>query len=94
MIKQLESSGGTEELHCDTLQNPIRVMQAEHETVLTLFERMRATTRNFNVPEDGCESYRLLFTGLDELEIDTLLHIQKENEILFPQALAYGEDTN
>ncbi len=92
MIKQLESSGGTTELHCGTLENPIRVMQAEHERVLTLFEKIRATTRNFMMPEDGCESYRLLLTGMDELEIDTLLHIQKENEILFPQVLALRGD--
>ena len=91
MIKQLESSGGTAEMHCGTLQSPIRVMLAEHEQTLTLFQRIRATTRNFQVPEDGCESYRLLFTGLDELEMDTLLHIQKENEILFPQVLALEE---
>jgi regulator of cell morphogenesis and NO signaling len=93
MIKQLESSGGTAELQCGPLQNPIRVMQMEHEQVLTLFQRIRATTQNFRMPEDGCESYRLLLTGLDELELDTLLHIQKENEILFPQVLALQEGT-
>ena len=84
MIKQLGSSDGNAKL---PLQNPIRAIQAENQQVLTLFERIRATTRNFQVPEDGCESYRLLFTGLDELEIDTLLHFQKENDILFPQVL-------
>ena len=94
MIKQIESSGGTAELHCGTLQNPIRVMLAEHEQVGTLFERIRATTRNFAMPKDGCQSYQLLLTGLDELEVDTLLHIQKENEILFPQVLAYAENMN
>jgi regulator of cell morphogenesis and NO signaling len=94
MIKQLESSGGTAELNCGPLQNPIRVMLAEHERVLTLFERIRATTRNFEMPEDGCESYRLLLTGLDELEMDTLLHIQKENDILFPQVLTMQESGN
>ncbi len=92
MIKQIESSGGTAEFHCGTLQNPIRVMKAEHERVGMLFERIRATTRNFAMPEDGCQSYQLLLTGLDELEMDTLLHIQKENEILFPQVLAYEEN--
>lgn len=94
MIKQLESSGENADLNCGPLQNPIRVMLAEHERVLNLFQRIRATTRNFQMPEDGCESYRLLLTGLDELEIDTLLHIQKENEILFPQVLALQEDGN
>ena len=65
----------------------------EHEQVLTLFEKMRAVTGNFKMPEDGCESYRLLLTGLDELEMDTRLHIQKENEVLFPQVLALKEDS-
>lgn len=94
MIKQVESSGGTAELHCGTLQNPIRVMLAEHEQALTLFEKIRAVTGNFKMPEDGYESYRRLLTGLDELEMDTRLHIQKENEILFPQVLAFEESMN
>ena len=94
MIKVLETSGGNADFHCGSVLNPIRVMQAEHEQTLTLFERIRATTRNFAMPEDGCQSYQLLLTGLDELEIDTLLHIQKENEILFPQVLAYEENMN
>ena len=46
------------------------------------------------MPEDGCQSYQLLLTGLDELEMDTRLHIQKENEILFPQVLAFEENMN
>ncbi len=94
MIRQLESNGGTADLHCGPLQNPINVMQAEHEQVSTLFERIRATTLNFKIPEDACESYRGLYNGLDELEVDTLLHIQKENEILFPQVLALQEKAN
>jgi regulator of cell morphogenesis and NO signaling len=94
MIKQLESSGGSADLHCGPLQNPIRVMLVEHEQAGTLFEKIRATTQNFRMPEDGCKSYRLLLKGLDELEMDTRLHIQKENEILFPQVLAMQEDSN
>jgi regulator of cell morphogenesis and NO signaling len=94
MIKEIETSSGTAEFHCGSVQSPIRVMQAEHEQALTLFEKIRATTQNFKMPEDGCESYRLLLIGLDELETDTRLHIQKENEILFPQVLAYEENTN
>jgi regulator of cell morphogenesis and NO signaling len=88
MIKQIDSSDGATEPNLETLQNPIRVLLEENERILSLFERMRATTRNFNVPEDGCESYRLLYTGLDEIEIDTLSHFQKEKDILFPQVLA------
>ena len=92
IIKVLESTAGQADFHCGSVLNPIRVMQAEHDRATTLFEKIRAITGNFKVPEDGCNSYRLLYTGLDELETDTLLHIKKENEILFPQVLAYEED--
>ncbi len=92
IIKVLETSGGNAEFHCGSVQNPIRVMQMEHEQALTLFDKIRETTRNHAVPEDGCESYRLLMAGLQELEADTRLHIRKENEILFPQILALEED--
>ncbi len=92
IIKVLETSGGNADFHCGSVLNPIRVMQAEHEQALTLFEKIRATTQNFKMPEDGCGSYRLLLTGLEELETDTRLHIQKENEILLPQVLALQED--
>lgn len=92
MIKEMEASGGSAELHCGSLQNPIRVMQMEHEQAGTLLDKIQETTQNYSVPEDGCGSYRLLMEGLQELAADTRLHIQKENEILFPQVLALQEN--
>jgi len=83
MIKEMEASGGLAEFHCGSLRNLIRVMQMEHEQVGALLDNIRETTHNYTVPEDGCGSYRLLMEGLQELEADTRLHIQKENEILF-----------
>ena len=92
IIKVLETSGGNADFHCGSVLNPIRVMQAEHEHAGTLFDNIRETTQNYTTPEDGCGSYRLLMKGLQELEADTRLHIRKENEILFPQVLAYEEN--
>ena len=92
IIKVLESSAGQADFHCGSVLNPIRVMQAEHEHTQMLFEKIRGITGNFKLPEDACESYRQLFAGLDELETDTRLHIRKENEILFPQVMAFEED--
>lgn len=83
MIKEMEASGGLAEFHCGSLRNLIRVMQMEHEQVGALLDNIRETTHNYTVPEDGCGSYRLLMESLQELEADTRLHIQKENEILF-----------
>lgn len=93
MILQMKSSGETADSKIETLHSMIHDLRAEHKQALSLFERIRATTKNFRMPEDGCESYRLLLTGLDELELDTLLHFQKKNEILFPKTLAMSKNT-
>lgn len=70
------------------VNNPIRVMEAEHDSAGRDFERMRALTNDFTPPEDGCNSYRALFAGLEEMELDLFSHIHKENNILFPRAIA------
>ena len=93
MIREMEASGGTAEFHCGSVQSPIRVMQMEHEQAEALFDQIRETTGNYAVPEDGCQSYRLLMVGLQELETDTRLHIRKENELLVPQVLALEKES-
>jgi iron-sulfur cluster repair protein YtfE (RIC family) len=40
---------------------------------------------------DGCASYRSLYERLAALELDTHLHIHKENHVLFPAALRLAE---
>jgi regulator of cell morphogenesis and NO signaling len=69
-----------------SIDNPIRVMTAEHETVGHLLRRLRAATDGYLVPSDGCASYELLYQRLGALEADTHLHVFKENSVLFPLA--------
>ncbi len=66
---------------------PIAVMEAEHDEAGRDLARLRDLTRGFQVPEDACTSYRLLLSGLADLERDTHTHIHKENNILFPRVL-------
>jgi regulator of cell morphogenesis and NO signaling len=70
------------------VQQPIRVMLAEHDRAGELLERLRAATSSFAVPDDACASYRSLYERLEALELDTHLHVHKENHALFPAALA------
>ena len=74
-----------------SVENPIRVMTAEHERAGELLERLRRTTRSYVVPDDGCNSYRSLYERLEAVEFDTHLHIHKENHTLFPGAVALFE---
>lgn len=88
MIRELGSATEAPSFHCGTLQNPIAVMAAEHDSVGELLARLRRLTSGYTVPTDGCASYQALYSGLAELEADTHLHVHKENNELFPQAIA------
>jgi regulator of cell morphogenesis and NO signaling len=86
LIKQLEAARAPFPMHCGTVENPIRVMEHEHETVGSALSRIRELTSNYHAPADGCASFRALYEGLARLESDLHLHIHKENNILFPRA--------
>jgi regulator of cell morphogenesis and NO signaling len=87
MIRKLEEATGLPQFHCGSIRNPIRVMLMEHEQAGELLTSLEEITQGYQVPEDGCESYRSLYQGLKEFDKDTREHIQKENEKLFPQVL-------
>ena len=86
LIKQLELAQALFPIHCGTVENPIRVMEHEHETVGTALQRIRELTGNYQAPADGCASFKALYDGLARLETDLHHHIHKENNILFPRA--------
>ncbi len=70
-----------------TIQNPIRMMNMEHEVAGDLLKAIRKFANDFVPPEDGCPSYKALYFGLEELEKDLHRHIHLENNILFPLAV-------
>jgi regulator of cell morphogenesis and NO signaling len=88
ICRELAAATEPPSLHCGSVGNPIRVMSSEHDAVGQLLRRLRSLTGDYAVPRDACNSYRALFAGLVELEDDLHLHIHKENNILFPMALA------
>lgn len=80
--------------HFGTVQNPINMMEMEHEMVGKNLEEIRALSNNYTLPADGCASYSLLYKMLDEFEDDLHLHIHLENNILFPKALEMEKTLN
>ena len=46
--------------HFGTVQNPINMMEHEHELVGKNLEQIRKLSNNFSLPEDACASYYLL----------------------------------
>ena len=86
-----ELARGRREFPFGSVANPIRVMGVEHEQAGELLAELRATTGRYAVPADGCASYRSLYERLEALELDTHLHIHKENHVLFPAAVALAD---
>lgn len=70
-----------------SIQNPINMMEAEHESAHVNMEKIRELSNNFTPPEDACNSYRVLFAKLKEYEADLHHHIHLENNILFKKAI-------
>jgi regulator of cell morphogenesis and NO signaling len=71
---------------CGSVNNPIRVMEYEHDSAAAALREMRRITGDYSPPPDACATYRALFDGLQALEADLHLHIHLENNILFPRA--------
>ena len=70
---------------------PIRMMEFEHESAGNALREIRRVTSDYTVPQDGCNTYRALFDGLQTLEADLHQHIHLENNILFPRTLAIAK---
>lgn len=81
-------ASGKADLPFGTVANPIRVMMLEHEQAGELLAQLRTVTLGYTVPDDGCASFRSLYDRLAAIELDTHLHIHKENNVLFPAVIA------
>ena len=90
-IKQLVSAkrDGTElpQPHFGTVDNPIKMMEAEHEEAGELLKKISELSNNYTPPQGACNTYRAFYAKLEEFEQDLHHHIHLENNILFPKAL-------
>jgi regulator of cell morphogenesis and NO signaling len=69
---------------------PITVMERDHANADRAIEGMRALTSGYQPPDDACPTFRGLYYGLLDLEHRMRLHVQLENDVLFPRALELG----
>lgn len=72
--------------HFGHIDNPIAMMEDEHETEGDRFRKISSLTDGYACPPDGCQTYKVAFAMLKEFEVDLHTHIHLENNILFPKA--------
>ncbi len=71
-----------------SVQNPIAMMEHEHESAGVALRDMRQASDGYTAPDGACVSYQTLYKALAEFEADLHQHIHLENNILFPRAIA------
>lgn len=96
-IQQLESSLlnglSAPPPHFGTVENPIRMMMADHEVDGERLRIMRDISSDYTLPEGACPSFTALYAGLQDLEKDLHRHIHLENNVLFPGAVKLEQST-
>jgi len=74
-----------------TVNNPIRMMLAEHDAAGDLLREMRKLSCDYTAPADACISFKTFYQALAVFEQDLHQHIHLENNLLFPKAVALEE---
>jgi len=87
LVKIKNENAPVETPYFGTIANPIRMMEAEHQSAGDIFERIRILTNNFALPDDACNTYKVSYSELNEFELDLHRHVHLENNILFPKAI-------
>jgi regulator of cell morphogenesis and NO signaling len=75
------------EADLDKSINIINQLQDEHTGAGDILKELRRVTNDFKAPSDGCNTYKLTYAKLEEMESDIFQHIHLENNILFPRLL-------
>lgn len=72
----------------DELRGIFVQLEAEHDGAGDALARFRELTDGFTPPDWACNTFRALYDSLGQLESDMHQHVHKENNVLFPRALA------
>ena len=66
-------------------------MKGEHEFAGGAMDKINVLSHNYQVPGDGCNTYRVAFKLLEQFEDDLHIHVHLENNILYPKSLILAE---
>ena len=87
LVKAFKDGTELERPHFGSIENPVQMMHEEHDHAGSVFKRIAVLTNNYNTPEGACNTFKALYSKLEEFEQDLHQHIHLENNILFPKAI-------
>ena len=88
MERAVAGNAGLARAPFGSVQNPISMMEHEHDSAGNALRAMREASNGYSAPVDACLSYQTLYQALAALEADLHQHIHLENNVLFPRAVA------
>lgn len=86
-IKALSLGKNVETMPFGSIQNPIQMMENEHEGAGLLMAKIAELSSQYTPPQYACNTYKAAYHLLQEFEKDLHMHIHLENNILFPKAI-------
>lgn len=87
MVEAEREGNELPQIHFGSVENPIRMMEAEHGEAGEIMRKIAALSNNYTPPQGACNTYRAFYSKLAEFEEDLFQHVHLENNILFPKAL-------
>jgi len=69
------------------IASEIERMQGEHDFAGSAMDKINVISKQYLLPEDACNTYRVTFELLEQFEDDLHVHVHLENNILYPKAL-------
>lgn len=75
-----------------TIQNPVRMMEAEHQQAGADMWLLRLLTDGFQPPAEACVTWRACYAELAAFERNLHEHVHLENNVLFPAAARLEEE--
>lgn len=91
LVRQIDAGRGNSS--APLLTGPIHQMEDEHQAAGDAIARLRLLTDGFSLATAICNTHRALLDGLARFETDLHQHVHKENNVLFPRALAQAGGT-
>lgn len=92
MVKVKKEGGELSQPHFGTVDNPIKMMETEHEDAGEVLRQIARLSNNYTPPQGACNTYRAFYAKLDEFEQDLHQHVHLENNILFPKCLSLEKE--
>ena len=93
-IKRCDAAGKShavpDTMDLESIRAGLEKLQQEHEEVGDAIHRIRHLAKDYDIPADACNTFRLTYQKLKEFEDDLHKHVHLENNILFPKTARFS----